>query len=162
MSAIIAKSLDYSSAQVAHGTPNLSKITQQSGSTSVTIDVTGGNTSVFEISPDSVINFSKSFITMTATPSAPVAGSYNKMRVLGMPYIRAIQLVTREGLFLADIQDCHKYLSTVLPLNTSTTDFIEADTPSDAYGTATGINRVVAGTNSNLVVPSLAWVTADN
>lgn len=159
MSVIVSKSLDYSSSEVAHGTPSISRIVQQTGATTVTIDAVGGNTSVFEISPDAVINFSKSYLSFTATPTACAAGVFNKMRVLGCPYIRSIQLVTREGLFLCDIQDANRYLVATLPYNTSLNDFLQSDTPTNAYGVAGGISpTLVESAGSSLHVPPLVWV----
>ncbi len=68
--AVISKSLIYKSAQVVHGTYKNQRLTQQSGSPDVTINGNGGNVSIFEIAPSTVLNFSKSSLSFVATPSA--------------------------------------------------------------------------------------------
>ena len=151
MESLIDKSLVYKSVQVAHGTHVLSRTVQQSGSTTQALDVSGGGTSVFEIAPGSVINLSKSVLSFRLTPTAGGANLYNKMFVTGAPMIRSIQLTTREGLHLCDLQDANKFLSAVVLPSISYGELLESEAPS---GTAnSSVPSIGYGHNTSLVGP---------
>lgn len=106
---IVATELDYKAVPVSHGTYQLSKIIQQTGGTTVTLTPAGAQESVFELAPR-VMNLGKSILSFTATPAASGANQHNWFHIDGITCIRQIQLYTRTGTLLCDIQDLNKYM----------------------------------------------------
>lgn len=89
-----------------------SKIYQQTGGTDVTIS-TSAQESVFEL-PARCINLSRSVLKYTSTPPAAPATSYNLMFRDVMCHIRQIQLYTRGGVYIADVNNVDKMSSVTL------------------------------------------------
>ena len=121
---IVAQELDYSNPSVDHGSYTWTKVTQSSGGTSVNIPLTSSpDVSVFEI-PANTINLSKSYISFINT-HVVTTDLFTKAFTLGACPIRSIQLVTREGLFLADITYANSYTNAILPLE-CTNDYVSS------------------------------------
>ena len=60
---------------------------------------------------------------------AAVAGQTitTDIATLGVPHLARLSLYTRGGVQLAEIQDCSRYLATVLPYTTSRKDLLDTD-----------------------------------
>lgn len=155
---LISKELNYETKSIEHGNYVISRITQQSN-TAINLSASGGQTSVFEI-PSNVVNFAKSYLSFTTTyGAAGGAALSNKIFSIGAPMIRSIQLTTREGLFLADLQQVNRMLSVVLPAEARGDEWGSNDVPQYSKFTASGINRNL-GTDVNfneLIIPSIAY-----
>ena len=148
---IVSKELNYSSKNVERGTYNISRVSQQTGLSTVTLDASGGNSSVFEI-PAKVINLSKSYLSFTLTVPA-LATKFTKAWVLGTPMIRSLQLQTREGLFLCDISDCHKYMASIVPYFPES-DVLAEDTPGNGAFSTSGFSPNDGTAGSRITPPS--------
>eukprot|EP00732_Lithocolla_globosa_P004890 Lithocolla_globosa_v1_NODE_4730_length_1378_cov_357.560847.p1 type:complete len:445 gc:universal NODE_4730_length_1378_cov_357.560847:1-1335(+) len=122
---IVSQSLDYQKKSVSHPTYQLSKTTPQTGSTSVTVTTAGGNESVFELSAK-VMNLSKSILSFSAL-YPDLDTKYNWVYTEGIPLIRQIQLYTRTGIYLCDINDLNKYLKMQLRQSHAIEDVLTYD-----------------------------------
>ena len=138
---IVSQSLDYQKKSVSHPTYQLSKTTPQTGSTSVIITTAGGNESVFEMSAK-VINLSKSVLSFTASYPKPPDDKYNWIFTEGIPLIRQIQLYTRTGIYLTDINDLNKYLKMRLRQSLAVEDVMTYDKIASGSGYFEGLTAV--------------------
>ena len=100
---LVSRELDYKSVDVSHGSYQLSKITPQSESNIITPN--GGEEAIFEIPGSKVINFGRSILSFQFTPGTAGSAKFNWIHCDWFPFIRQLQLYTREGLFLCDIQN---------------------------------------------------------
>jgi hypothetical protein len=130
---VIARELDYSKKDFSHASYQYSKFTQQSGGQTVTISGSGGQESIFEL-PPKVYNFSKFIMSYVATPTAGAA--FNVYFSDCIPEIRQIQLYTRSGLFLADIQFSDNYTKSILRHETKLEEMLSNEVPINAGATA--------------------------
>lgn len=122
---IVAPELDYAKQTISHGTYQYSQVIQQTNGTSVTISVQGGQESIFEIAPK-CMNLSETVLAFTANiPALTSKTAY--VYAEGMPYIGQIQLYTRTGLFLMDINDLNNYLATVTRRESKLADILGLD-----------------------------------
>ena len=96
------------------------RIAQQSGGTTVT-QTTSAVESVFEL-PARVINFSKSSLMYTIVVPDPGATPKYNWIWGGGPAIRQIQLYSRSGVMLCDINNLQNYLGIITPLETKKDD----------------------------------------
>lgn len=166
--------INYEVSHVDQGTYSYNRVLQQSGGTTVSLTASGGNTSVFEISP-AVINLAKSYFSFTlSTPDAAQATVCNAYFTQGIPCIRSIQLSTRSGAFLVDVQNSDKYLAASLPIETTRDEAIRADrprlvagVPKETFsglclnnGTQTTLPNVASGTDATTPYDGLLYFLA--
>lgn len=116
----------------------MTKVHQQTGGQAITI-TTSSSESIFEL-PAQCINLSKSSISyMTVTPDPGATVKVNWLFRDVIAHIRQIQLYTRGGTFLCDINNVDKYSSVALKVDqlardTPTTDLADPDTRADTFG----------------------------
>lgn len=110
---VIDHSLDYSKYAYTHGSYQLTKIMQQTGGQTSSLTATGGQDSIFEI-PAKVFNLARSNLSFTLTPTAAGGTSYNWLYADGLTMIRQLQLYTRTGIYLVDINDVDRYTNMVM------------------------------------------------
>lgn len=147
MGTVVDDSLDYAKYSFTHRTYQLTKITQQTGLQTITIPVVGGIDSIFELLPK-VYNLSKSYIFGTITmPEAP-ENNYNWMYADGITLSRQIQLYTRSGLYLADVNDACNYTNMVLRRETRDVDMLNYDKVVQNAGTFNNIYEGLYPSNS--------------
>lgn len=164
---IVDDALNYEKIIHTYGTYQLSKVVQQAGLQTMTVGAAGGVESVFEI-PAKVFNLSKSFLSFTIGPdTAAGANNYNWANIDGFSAIRQVQLYTRGGLYLCDINDFDRYTNMTLRRNVLCDDMFGWDNPSPSAliaatsgnleGLAVNANGVAAGQvrpdNSALISP---------
>ncbi len=130
---VIDDSLIYEQLPHTYGTYQLTKITQQNGSQVAANSVSGGTESIFEISPK-VVNFSKSVLQFTLAPVNAV--TFNWLYTDGIACIRQLQLFTRSGVYLCDIQDFDRYTNMTFRRETLGDDALRIDIP---LNTADGV-----------------------
>jgi len=151
------KELDYKKGIAAHGSYSLSKVIQQT-STNTAAAITGsGVESIFEL-PPKVYNFARSVLTFTNTPSA-VAAVFNMYFADGLPEFRQVQLYTRGGLMLADLQYADNYVNQCLRHETKLESLIDNDPATDGAGYLEGLQQMgytIANTVPNAGVPAAA------
>jgi hypothetical protein len=144
---IVAQELDYGTHTISHGSYQYSKVTQQTGTTTVTIN-TGGNDSIFEL-PPKVYNFAKFILSFTMTPVAGgAANRFNWVSVDGVPMIRQIQLYTRSGLYLVDIQNFNYYMNMIGRRTKKIEDVVTYDT---AIAGSTGVLNTIQCVNDTTI-----------
>jgi hypothetical protein len=88
-----------------------SKIIAQDGTNIVTIAAAAQDT-IFEF-PTRCMNLSRSNISFTAIVPPPPDGTFNRMFLAAVAPIRQIQLYTRSGVFLCDINNFDRYTNIV-------------------------------------------------
>lgn len=118
--------LDYQKKPVSYPQYRMNKILPQNGSQNVTITGGGGQQSVFEI-PAVVYNLAKSKLVFTLTPTAAGAGVANWFPKDCISAIQAIQLYTRSGVYLCDVQYANTYTQLVNPIETKLQEFLDYD-----------------------------------
>lgn len=101
----------------------LSKVTPQSGSQSVTI-VSGGDESIFEL-PVKNMNFHDSVIEFTAVFAAST--NYSWIIADCLSFFRQIQLYTRSGVMICDLNDVNFYTKVVWSYETNFNEYKNYD-----------------------------------
>lgn len=105
---------------------------QQGGSSSASVTVSGGQTIIFEIGPG-FYNLSKSYLTFYTSIPALGAGNYANQWVEGMPMFRQIQIKGKQsGTIINEIRYLNKYLKTILRRSMSKIEALSLDTPNAA------------------------------
>lgn len=106
---IIAKELDYQTKISSEPSYSYTNIYPQSGGTQFSV-ANGGSDIIFELPPTSVYNLSRSYISMSVVlPASVVKDEYTWGWIDMYPYFRQIQLKTRGGLPLLDLNQAHFY-----------------------------------------------------
>lgn len=134
----ISNELNFEKKEMSHPEYKMHKLIQQSGGQTQVIS--GGSTSVFEIPADTVFNLSKSTIVHTSTMDQK-ANLANFMPADTLSHIQSIQLYTRAGVYLSDIQYCNNYLKIVRKPETSLEEFMTNDLGAHAVNTWGGLRR---------------------
>eukprot|EP00732_Lithocolla_globosa_P000407 Lithocolla_globosa_v1_NODE_121_length_6109_cov_174.362075.p3 type:complete len:177 gc:universal NODE_121_length_6109_cov_174.362075:3686-3156(-) len=157
---VVSQALDYQIKSVEHPTYQLSKVTQQNGGTGVTITPASGQESIFEL-PPKVMNLSESILSFTAT-YAELNGKYTWVYTEGIPLIRQIQLYTRTGVHLVDINDLNKYMKCTMRMSHKVEDVITWDKvgSSSGYFEGLSINNSYDATTDSTKRPNHTGATA--
>jgi hypothetical protein len=129
---VVDESLNYEKMVHTYGTYQLSRLIQQTGGQGVVVGIAGGDQSIFEI-PPKVMNFSKSILSFTLAPTVTAGALFPFMFVDGYPCIRQLQLYTRSGLYLCDINDFDRYSNMTMRRNTLNSDVSGWDCPGAGY-----------------------------
>jgi hypothetical protein len=101
------------------------RIYPQTGGQAVTINAASQET-IFEI-PTRVVNFGRSSLKFVATPAAGGAGNFNWLYTDCLAGISQIQLYTRGGVFLCDLNHLERYSKIALKAFTSKQEALEMD-----------------------------------
>ena len=124
----VDESLDYSKIDHTYGTYQLTRVVQQTGGQTFDITTAGGQESIFEI-PPKVVNFSKSFIEASISIPIGAANAIAWTYADGFTFIRQIQLYTRSGLYLCDINDLDRYTNMMFRRELLNADVLGFDRP---------------------------------
>ena len=130
---IISQELDYQKRNFSHPTYTYTKLTQQTGGQTITPQAASNVESIFEL-PPKVFNLSKSILSFTFTPPAPGANTFNKYFCDSICEIQQIQVYTRTGIFIADINYANNYTNAISRHETKLEDIISNDKPHNTYG----------------------------
>ena len=124
---LVGRELEYSKYDVSHGSYQLTQIIQQSGGQTINggLIAAGGQETIFEL-PPKVYNFAKSVLRYNIVPVAAGGGNSNIIFDDTVAEIRQLQLYTRAGLFLVDIQDLNMYLNLRLRSETKIEEVIRS------------------------------------
>lgn len=122
MESKVATQVDYKKSSLVHPEYKYSKIYQQTGSQDVTVTTAGNAESVFEL-PAQVINFAKSVLSCVITPDAGAAYTYAHMDCVAP--IRQIQLYTRNGVYMVDVNRANEYTKVVWKPETKLSEFLD-------------------------------------
>lgn len=158
---LISDELDYKKYTSSHPTYTYSKVLPQNGVQAVALTTAGGEETIFEL-PPKVYNFSKSNLVFSLTPSAGT--HFNKMFSDCVPAIRQIQVYTRTGLFLVDLNYANNYTNAISRHETPLDEILQNDKPANAYGYWEGLypsNQLSKQTAAETIIrPAAAAATA--
>jgi hypothetical protein len=145
---IIASQLDYKKHDYMYPIYKHSKILPLAGGQAFAVPNTGGTETLFEL-PAKVLNLSKSYISFTAS-IVGLANTGNFVVSDIMPSFRQVQLYTRGGLFLADINNFDDYTKAVLKIETKMEEYLTWDKYGHLSGTSNSLrqNNVVGVANN--------------
>ncbi len=131
----------------------LSKLLPQSGQQNVTVSVSGGQESLFQIPARQVFNTSKSQLSFTYTiPVSAGAGIYQRAFMNCMPAIRQIQLYSTNGIYLCDLNFANNYTRVVWDPETSVNEFLTYIVPQSIATTAgVGLSNPINAGNGFLL-----------
>lgn len=133
----ISNQLDYKKDTFIHPTYRYNKILPQVGTQSKTILAAGGDDTIFEI-PVNAFNLNRSFLQYVFAPAAAAAvGRYWAYKDV-LSSIRQMQLYTRSGLYLCDINEVANYTKFVTKAETPLKEYLTYDTYANG-GVATPI-----------------------
>lgn len=119
----IAPQLDFKKEEYAHPSYRFNRVLQMSGLTTETVTVAGGQEMRFEI-PVSAVNLSRSYITFQfRVPAAPNPGM-NNVFMDCFPHFSIVQLYTRTGIYICDLNEAANYTSVVYNAETKLSDFL--------------------------------------
>jgi len=121
---LVSDELDYKKYTSSRPSYTFSKILPQNGSQTVTLSAAGGEETIFEL-PPKVFNGSKSIFAFSQTP--PQGTHYNKMFVDTVPSIRQIQLYTRTGLYLVDLNYANDFTNSISRHETPVSEILAND-----------------------------------
>lgn len=122
----IDKALVYSDGICSHPQYKLSRLVPLSGAQTLTITPSATQEVLFEL-PTNVMNLSKSFLSFQALVQAPAAGLFTWIFDNTMPFVSQVQLMTRGGMYLCDINNLQNYLNLTMARETKITDFLSYD-----------------------------------
>ncbi len=111
-STAISNELDYKILQSSHPTDSKSKILPLSGSQSVTITPSGGQETLFEL-PTKAFNLSESSLYFNIATPAAANTRFNFMTEDTLAPVQQLQLYTRGGRYLCDLNHVANYLRVV-------------------------------------------------
>lgn len=115
--------LDYKQKDLVYPSYRMTRVLPLSGSTTQTVTTGGGQETIFEI-PVNAVNFARSYLNFQfQIPAAPNPG-YNCTFMDCFPHFRQIQLYTRSGIYLMDLNEAANYTKVVLNAETKLDDFL--------------------------------------
>jgi hypothetical protein len=129
---IVSKELDYRPYSVNEPIYSYTRIFPQSGSTTTTINA-GGNDTIFELPPTKAYNLAKSWFEFSFNLPAMASDRYYLFADFN-PFFRQIQVYTRGGLFLMDLNDAHLHSKMTMKINKKLKDTL--NTSNSAPGTS--------------------------
>lgn len=156
-----ARELNYERTMLAHGSYEYHKITPREGTNNIPVGPNSTATNHIEI-PPLVHNENRSFLNFTLTPAIAAgagAAHYNNMFLDGIPCIQSIQLLTKSGLYLADITDANVYTNLIGRRETKL-DEITCTSANVASGVGYIENGLVKNNGLINAVPSLRYAAA--
>jgi hypothetical protein len=142
----VSNQLDYKKETYIHPSYRLNKILPQAGSQSVTIN-TGGNDTMFEI-PVKAFNLARSLLCFNIEPAANGAAYYYAYKDVFTP-IRQMQLYTRSGIYLCDLNELPNFTKVTLKPETRFEEYITYDSFVNAgAGAYNGAGRYLTPINT--------------
>lgn len=131
---------DYSKKATLKPHYRMTKITPREGSGNVSITTAGGQESHFDI-PQRAINLSKSVLSFTTAPAASGGGVYNYCFMDCLAPIRQIQLQTRNGVMLCDVNNVNVVTKMIWKPETKLEDFMALECHGGGVGAGSYLQR---------------------
>src|SRR5690606_40032597 len=129
-----AEELNYKAEVYGHPTYMFNKILPQSGVTTATETVSGGQEIIFELPAAYAMNLYESFMTFQFRVPAGPNPSYNNIYKDCFPHFRQIQLYTRSGIYICDLNDVQNYTKVTFNTETPLQEFLDIDFMNGAPG----------------------------
>ena len=142
----ISPELDYKKEKLLHPSYRMNRIFAQSGSTSTSLTSSGGNESIYEI-PINPFNLNKSYFTFDALIPTPTHYIYVYRDVFS--WWRQLQIYTRAGVYLMDLNELANYTKFVWKPELSLLEFLDldTDTPAQTDAGTTGASAMLQRSN---------------
>lgn len=131
----IAKQLDYVKDVFVHPTYRLNKVLPLSGSTTASATTAGGQETIFEI-PVNAVNFYRSYLSFQFHIPETVNLFYNLAFMDCFPHFRQLQLYTRSGIYICDLNELANYTKVIWNAETELEDFLNYGMMSGLVGAA--------------------------
>jgi|GEM_PF-5367726 len=138
----LSSQLDYKKETYVHPSYRLNKVLPQSGTQTFTLTPAGGNDTIFEI-PAYVFNPAKSFTQFNIAPSVNGGNFYYAYKDEITP-IRQLQVYTRAGLYLCDLNEVANYTRVVWKSAIPMQEYLEYDN----FLTGSGQGRYLTSINA--------------
>lgn len=152
--------LDYHSYSYAKPSYRLSKLVPIIGTQEQSLNTSGGQELVWELPGSKVFNMSKSYLNFVLDIPAGTAAAFTDWIFAdSITPIRQIQLLTRSGLYLCDLNFVDNYTKFINKYETNYQEFLDMDLGDSAAGVAAGTcsglrpsnSQTAAGTAGNNV-----------
>lgn len=156
MDTIIPTEIDYKKYDYIHPIYHHSKLIQQTGGQTITLNAAGGQESIFEL-PVKTFNLAESYLDFTLTLPVGGGGIWNWVHCAGVPFFQQIQLYTRSGLFLCDLINAEHASNMIAPVETRFEDFITMDRNIGAAA-AVGYNEGLRPNNAVIGAGQAAFI----
>jgi len=134
-----ASQLNYRKDVFVHPSYRMTRVLPLSGSTIQTVNTTGGQETIFEI-PVNAVNFAKSYLTFSfqiPPQTADNTAIRNYCFMDCFPHFRQLQLYTRSGIFICDLNEVANYTKVIWNAETKIENFLN-------NGLMVGINNAGA------------------
>lgn len=115
------------------------KLTPREGSGNVTITTAGGQESHFDI-PQRAYNLSKSILSFAVAPPA-IAANYNYMQMDALTMVRQIQLYSRQGTYLCDVNHVGNVTKIMWKPETSVEKFMALENHDNGTGAGSMLQK---------------------
>jgi hypothetical protein len=158
---VVSNQLDYQKYQYSYPSYKLSKLLPLSGSTSQTITASGGQEVLFEL-PAKIMNLSRGYLSFDFDPSEGGNGKFNYIPCDTISPIRQIQLYTRGGLYLCDLNEVANYIKVVLKPETKIEDYLKFDRCTAAAASASGHFQGLTPCNAVAAIPPTTILRSNN
>jgi hypothetical protein len=122
VSSSLAPQLDYKKSEYMHPTYRYTKVLQQAGGQSATITTAGGQETIFEL-PIKCMNLNRSYLDFSVNLPA-VADRFQSVYYACFPFWRQVQLYTRSGIYICDINEFANYTKVVWNPETKLSEFL--------------------------------------
>ena len=124
--AVSSPELNYKSMEYLHPNYRFTRVIQQTGGTSVTLQATGTQDAVFQI-PAKAFSFAESYITGTFTPTVNAGTTLFHNVTANTPFVNSISLFTQGGANMCNIENLINYQAVMRPPNTPFDKFMTHD-----------------------------------
>lgn len=152
----VSQEISYAPKRSEHGAYRMSRVLPLNGQTA-TLSASSTTEVLLEI-PNKVVNLSKSSLEFEMQVAEPTtASAITRLHALGLTMIDRCSLYTREGVYLADVNNCGQYTRAMNPYLTKLQELIQAD---DARGAATSAAAKAASKGHNNFASNVAVPTA--
>jgi hypothetical protein len=148
---ITAPEIDYRKCEVQKPTYRYSRLVQQTGGTNVTLSASSTAESVFDI-PSKCMNLKRSFLNFNVTVAAPSGGpgNSNHLWTLGCPWFERVELRTRSGTQIVDLNSANVYYRALAPYQKKLQEALEVE-PVKAEAATAG---AVTSSQAQMVCPN--------
>lgn len=136
--------LDFSKTDYISASYRLNKLTPRDGSIDITVSTAGGQESNFDLI-SRPFNLARSILSFTYAPTAKAA-NYNKCFMDCLAPIRQIQLLTRGGVYLCDINEVGNITKMIWKPETSMADFLALENHDNGSGAGSMLQKCNAST----------------
>lgn len=146
---IVSQEIDLRPKKHAHPTYRSARLVQQTGGTNATLSTSSTTEVIFEI-PSKCWNMAESILAFDINLPAAGGGLNNVVHTMGAPWCNRIQLRSKGGSYVCDLQQAHVYARCIAGPSKKMADFKESSIQTAGAATA----ATVANHADSFVFPS--------